>query len=83
MAKVKSAFFCQNCGTESAKWLGKCPGCNEWNTFVEEVVQKENKKDKILHGDSFKKNTKPHHISEITPLENRRYKLSNDEFNRV
>lgn len=83
MAKIKSAFFCQNCGTETAKWLGKCPGCNEWNTLVEEVVQKENKTDKILHGDSFKKNTKPHHINEIVPLENRRYKLSNNEFNRV
>lgn len=40
MAKVKSAFFCQNCGYEAAKWLGKCPSCNEWNTFVEEVVEK-------------------------------------------
>lgn len=40
MAKTKSAYFCQNCGYESAKWLGKCPSCNEWNTFVEEVVGK-------------------------------------------
>ncbi|MDQ7948041.1 MAG: DNA repair protein RadA [Pedobacter sp.] len=40
MAKTKSAYFCQNCGYESAKWLGKCPSCNEWNTFVEEVVDK-------------------------------------------
>lgn len=38
MAKTKTTFFCQNCGYESAKWLGKCPSCNEWNTFVEEVV---------------------------------------------
>lgn len=38
MAKTKTSFFCQNCGYESAKWLGKCPACNEWNTFVEEVV---------------------------------------------
>jgi len=38
MAKQKTAFFCQNCGTQSPKWLGKCPGCGEWNTFVEEVV---------------------------------------------
>ncbi len=83
MAKIKSAYFCQNCGKESAKWLGKCPNCNEWNTFVEEIVQKEDAKSKILHGDSFKKNTKPHHINEIKPLENRRYKLSNNEFNRV
>jgi DNA repair protein RadA/Sms len=40
MAKVKTAYFCQNCGTQTPKWLGKCPGCGEWNTLVEEVVQK-------------------------------------------
>ncbi len=43
MAKVKTAFFCRNCGNESAKWLGKCPSCGEWNTFIEEVIQKEDK----------------------------------------
>ncbi|QEH40256.1 DNA repair protein RadA [Chitinophaga sp. XS-30] len=41
MAKIKTAFFCQNCGYESAKWTGKCPSCNQWNTFVEEKVQKD------------------------------------------
>ena len=41
MSKVKTAFFCQNCGHESAKWLGKCPGCQQWNSFVEELIQKE------------------------------------------
>lgn len=40
MAKSKSAYFCQNCGYESAKWLGKCPSCNSWNTFVEEIIEK-------------------------------------------
>jgi DNA repair protein RadA/Sms len=40
MSKTKSTFFCQNCGQESAKWVGKCPSCNEWNTFVEEVIVK-------------------------------------------
>jgi DNA repair protein RadA/Sms len=44
MSKVKTGFFCQNCGYESAKWLGKCPGCQQWNTFVEELVQKDTKK---------------------------------------
>jgi DNA repair protein RadA/Sms len=44
MSKVKTGFFCQNCGYESAKWLGKCPGCQQWNTFVEELIQKETKK---------------------------------------
>ncbi|MBR6281836.1 MAG: ATP-dependent serine protease, partial [Lachnospiraceae bacterium] len=41
MAKAKtSVFFCQNCGYESSKWAGQCPACKEWNTFVEEVVDK-------------------------------------------
>lgn len=40
MAKTKTVFFCQNCGSESAKWVGKCPACNEWNTYVEEVITK-------------------------------------------
>lgn len=40
MAKGKSTtiFYCQNCGTESSKWMGQCPACKEWNSFVEEVV---------------------------------------------
>ncbi|MDO7745079.1 MAG: DNA repair protein RadA, partial [Pedobacter sp.] len=40
MAKTKSAYFCQSCGYETAKWLGKCPSCNSWNTFVEEIIEK-------------------------------------------
>ncbi|MET3112732.1 DNA repair protein RadA/Sms [Pedobacter sp. CG_S7] len=40
MAKTKSAYFCQSCGYESAKWLGKCPSCNSWNTLVEEIMEK-------------------------------------------
>ncbi len=40
MSKTKTAFFCSNCGQESAKWLGKCPSCDQWNTFVEEVIVK-------------------------------------------
>ena len=41
MAKSKTVFFCQNCGFESPKWVGNCPSCKEWNTFVEEIVQKQ------------------------------------------
>lgn len=41
MAKIRTSYFCQNCGAESAKWVGKCPSCGEWNTYVEEVVQKQ------------------------------------------
>src|SRR6476646_12142451 len=40
MSKIKTAFFCSNCGYESMKWLGKCPACNQWNTFIEEVIDK-------------------------------------------
>src|SRR5262245_10944461 len=43
MSKVKSAFFCQQCGFESAKWLGKCPACQQWNSFVEEIKHKDTK----------------------------------------
>ena len=46
MSKKNSIFYCQNCGTSSSKWLGKCPSCNQWNTFVEErTSKKESKKD--------------------------------------
>jgi len=45
--KSKVTFFCQNCGAQSGKWIGKCPSCNEWNTYVEEVVHKESKNDRL------------------------------------
>ena len=41
MAKVKSVFFCRECGHQSAQWLGRCPSCNAWNTFEEEVIERE------------------------------------------
>jgi len=47
MSKTKTTFFCQNCGAQSAKWVGKCTSCGEWNTYVEEVVHKESKNDKL------------------------------------
>ena len=47
MNKIKKAFFCTNCGYESAKWTGKCPSCNEWNSFTEEIIQKDDVKTRI------------------------------------
>ena len=41
MAKPRTIFFCSNCGASSPKWLGKCSHCNEWNTYQEELIQKE------------------------------------------
>ena len=43
MAKLKTSFFCQSCGTNYAKWLGQCTSCKQWNTIVEEIIQKEEK----------------------------------------
>ncbi len=44
--KIKTVYFCQNCGYESSKWMGQCPGCKEWNTFAEETVRPETGKTK-------------------------------------
>ena len=41
MAKTSTTFFCKSCGASSAKWVGKCPACGEWNTYVEEVIHKD------------------------------------------
>ena len=43
----KTIYFCQNCGYEASKWMGQCPGCREWNTFVEETVSKSGKSDSV------------------------------------
>lgn len=47
MSKTKTTFFCQNCGTQHAKWIGRCSSCNEWNTIVEEIIQKDTKNDRL------------------------------------
>ena len=44
MAKTKTTFFCQNCGNQSSRWLGKCPACGEWNTYVEDHCKQEKRK---------------------------------------
>lgn len=83
MAKqVKSAFFCKNCGAESSKWVGKCPSCGEWNTFVEELVAPKGK-GTILVDNSTKKNLTPVKISQIKSEEYPRIKLPSNELNRV
>ena len=57
MSKTKTAFFCSNCGYESTKWVGKCPSCNSWNTFVEEVIDKGGDKEQNWKGYSDDKKT--------------------------
>jgi DNA repair protein RadA/Sms len=81
MSKVKSAFFCQNCGFESAKWIGKCSSCGEWNTFVEEVVSKSSS---IVAFSNRKNKTNAAKVMhEIVTSEEQRYVSKDPEFNRV
>jgi len=80
MSKKSSIFYCQNCGTSSSKWLGKCPSCNQWNTFVEErTSKKENKKDGYV---SNIKNT-PKLLNEISYSSENRIVTRDKELNRV
>jgi DNA repair protein RadA/Sms len=81
MAKTKTSFFCQNCGYQSAKWVGKCPSCNEWNSFAEEVVVKEDTTKKIWQGDTTK--STPALLDEINSSYVERFSSKNTELDRV
>ena len=87
MSKIKTAFFCQSCGYESTKWVGKCPGCQQWNTFVEELVQKETKGGKTgwteYNGTTPVTNRKTIHLNEVIAKEHPRMVTGDDELNRV
>lgn len=85
MSKTKTAFFCQECGYESIKWLGQCPSCNQWNKFVEELIQKDNSKTendwKTYHNESRKSKTIL--IKDVTSSEISRISTQDEELNRV
>ena len=85
MAKIKSAYFCQKCGYQSPKWLGKCPSCEEWNSFAEEILQKDEspKKGDWRVSSSQKIANKPRSIQEINPLNESRILTVDKELNRV
>ena len=82
MSKIKKAFFCKNCGYESAKWAGKCPACNEWNTFTEEIIHKE-----TSNKENWKSTptgeSKSVVLNEIISEEKNRIITKDDELNRV
>ena len=82
MSKVKTAFFCSNCGAQSAKWMGKCNSCGEWNTLTEEVIHREEKGTRAIHGHPFTAK-KPAKISEITFDQEARINAHDQELNRV
>lgn len=81
MAKLKKSFFCRNCGYESAKWVGKCPSCGEWNTFVEEVVAKENPRTPSFTPQGERNRPLP--VRDIQQQEYSRTQLPGHEVNRV
>jgi DNA repair protein RadA/Sms len=84
MAKTKSSFFCQQCGHESAKWLGKCPSCGTWNSFVEEVVQKEDSNKNEWRQESSKpRQSKPKKLNDVEAGKEVRIITSDAELNRV
>ena len=84
MSKSKSAFFCNNCGYESTKWAGKCPSCNEWNTFTEELI--DSGKDKENTWEEYhthQKGTTVIAINEVNSLSEKRIDSGDAELNRV
>lgn len=79
MAKGKSTvFFCQNCGNESSKWMGQCPACHEWNTFVEEALDKKEIKSRKAISD-----VKVSSLNEVTETDATRTKTGMEELDRV
>ena len=81
MAKAKTIFVCNNCGYETAKWLGKCPACNEWNSLVEEKIQKTS--DGIFGKDEKKKINKPTALNTVEGKETFRTSTGFEELDRV
>jgi DNA repair protein RadA/Sms len=85
MSKTKSTFFCQNCGQESAKWVGKCPSCNEWNTYVEELIVKGSNKPEKQEWQDFGgiSTVKTISINDVVSGEEKRILSTDTELNRV
>ena len=80
MKKIHTAFFCQKCGYQSPKWLGKCPQCNSWNTLVEEIINKSNSKTTI---NKKSKQNSPVLINDIENTREKRIITPDNELNRV
>ncbi|MCE3280175.1 MAG: repair protein RadA [Bacteroidetes bacterium] len=84
MAKTKTSYFCQNCGAQSGKWIGRCPSCNEWNTYVEEVVSKgDDGKVPGIASTSTQRASKPQLVTDINLSEQHRIEIYDKELSRV
>ena len=80
MARSKSVFVCQNCGAESAKWMGRCTACGQWNTFIEQKIHKDPKRPGQREREGY---STPQKLSELDSGQVQRLDLKNREFNRV
>jgi len=83
LAKAKTTFYCQNCGANSAKWVGKCPACGEWNTYVEEIVTKGSSTEKEVWEDASAPRNQPRKIQDVVYDEHQRIKTPTGELNRT
>lgn len=83
MAKPKTQYFCQNCGHASPKWMGRCPSCGEWNTFVEEVTTNTQEKNEWRQSSSKQIANKARRIQEISYEARRRIEVADRELSRV
>lgn len=83
MAKIKSVYICSSCGYESAKWLGKCPGCGEWNSMNEEIKETVKAKSPALSLSKSAIYSPPQEITKIDTDDEKRYLTGSKELNRV
>jgi DNA repair protein RadA/Sms len=83
LAKSKSTFYCQSCGYEASKWLGKCPSCSSWNTFAEEIIKTENSKNEWRQESNRSGTVKARTLDEIEPGKEVRINSMDQELNRV
>ncbi|MDL2222228.1 DNA repair protein RadA [Parabacteroides sp. OttesenSCG-928-N08] len=84
MAKTKTLFICSSCGADSPKWVGKCPSCGEWNSYVEEVIAKEPAKRSVaVAGLTDNNRARPLLLRDITSTEEVRIDMKDEELNRV
>jgi DNA repair protein RadA/Sms len=83
MAKAQTVFFCQSCGAQSPKWIGRCPACGEWNTYVEEVVKKETGRESSMSDITTSKKNAPTPIGKISKGKEQRTDTGTTELNRV
>lgn len=80
MAKTRSMYVCQNCGAESVKWIGRCPSCSEWNTYVEERISKDTKRPGLV---DVSRNATPKALKEIESNNEKRFDTGIGEVNRI